>query len=291
MDKKLIADEIDELQRVVQDLKRNEDLDISLGKLVTAFSKSKEVELSKDIWDKLENTESNDVEKGQMNLVKKIAKRYGKTDPEILSKSLESGEYHRPLIVKLDGDRYHLVAGNTRLCTAKAMGMIPNVFIADISGNKEETKESTDAGSSGSSEGPLFGKSSTIKRRISKIPNMNLNEVTTGDAGEYDVPLFGTSPKGRKNPLKIDGPDSIYKGRAVKDRDFPKWGGPDSVFVKVKEKCKKFPYCNQGDMNALEIIKEDDELILTIKETAKKYGISYKHMESIVLNEINKIFI
>jgi hypothetical protein len=291
MDKKLIADEIDELQRVVQDLKRNEDLDISLGKLVTAFSKSKEVELSKDIWDKLENTESNDVEKGQMNLVKKIAKRYGKTDPEILSKSLESGEYHRPLIVKLDGDRYHLVAGNTRLCTAKAMGMIPNVFIADISGNKEETKESTDAGSSGSSEGPLFGKSSTIKRRISKIPNMNLNEVTTGDAGEYDVPLFGTSPKGRKNPLKIDGPDSIYKGRAVKDKDFPKWGGPDSVFVKVKEKCKKFPYCNQGDMNALEIIKEDDELILTIKETAKKYGISYKHMESIVLNEINKIFI
>jgi hypothetical protein len=291
MDKKLIADEIDELQRVVQDLKRNEDLDISLGKLVTAFSKSKEVELSKDIWDKLENTESNDVEKGQMNLVKKIAKRYGKTDPEILAKSLESGEYHRPLIVKLDGDRYHLVAGNTRLCTAKAMGMIPNVFIADISGNKEETKESTDAGSSGSSEGPLFGKSSTIKRRISKIPNMNLNEVTTGDAGEYDVPLFGTSPKGRKNPLKIDGPDSIYKGRAVKDKDFPKWGGPDSVFVKVKEKCKKFPYCNQGDMNALEIIKEDDKLILTIKETAKKYGISYKHMESIVLNEINKIFI
>ena len=50
MDKKLIANEIDELQRVVQDLKRNEDLDISLGKLVTAFSKSKEVELSNDIW-------------------------------------------------------------------------------------------------------------------------------------------------------------------------------------------------------------------------------------------------
>ena len=157
--------------------------------------------------------------------------------------------------------------------------------------NKEETKEQTDASSSGSFSGPLFGKASTIKRTISKIPNMNLNEVTTGDAGEYDVPLFGTSPKGRKNPLKIDGPDSIYKGRAVKDKKFPKWGGPDSVFVKVKEKCKKFPYCNQGDMNALEIIKEDDELLLTIKETAKKYGISYKHMESIVLNEINKIFI
>ena len=291
MDKKLIANEIDELQRVVQDLKRNEDLDISLGKLVTAFSKSKEVELSNDIWDNLENTESNEITKGDIDSVKILAKKYGKTNPDVLVKALKSGEYHRPLIVKFDGDRYHLVAGNTRLCTAKAMGMTPKVFIADMSGKKEETKEQTDAGSSGSFEGPLFGKASTIKRTISKIPNMNLNEVTTGDAGEYDVPLFGTSPKGRKNPLKIDGPDSIYKGRAVKDKKFPKWGGPDSVFVKVKEKCKKFPYCNQGDMNALEIIKEDDELLLTIKETAKKYGISYKHMESIVLNEINKIFI
>jgi hypothetical protein len=290
MDKKLIANEIDELQRVVQDLKRNEDLEISLGKLVTAFSKSKEVELSDDIWDNLENTESNEITKGDIDSVRSLAKKYGKTNPDVLVKALKSDEYHRPLIVKFDGDRYHLVAGNTRLCTAKAMGMTPNVFIADMSGNKEETKEQT-ADASGSSEGPLFGKASTIKRTISKIPNMNLNEVTIGDAGEYDVPLFGTSPKGRKTPLKIDGPESIYKGRAVKDKDFPKWGGPDSVFVKVKEKCKKFPYCNQGDINALEFIKEDDELHLTIKETAKKYGIPYKHMESIVLNEINKIFI
>jgi len=290
MDKKLIANEIDELQRVVQDLKRNEDLDISLGKLVTAFSKSKEVELSDDIWDDLENTESNEITKGDIDSVRNLAKKYGKTNPDILVKALKSDKYHRPLIVKFDGDRYHLVAGNTRLCTAKAMGMTPKVFIADMSGNKEETKEQT-ADASGSFEGPLFGKASTIKRTISKIPNMNLNEVTIGDAGEYDVPLFGTSPKGRKTPLKIDGPDSIYKGRAVTDKDFPKWGGPDSVFVKVKEKCKKFPYCNQGDINALEFIKEDDELHLTIKETAKKYGIPYKHMESIVLNEINKIFI
>jgi hypothetical protein len=291
MDKKLIANEIDELQRVVQDLKRNEDLDISLGKLVNAFSKSKEVRLSKDIWNNLENSESPEIIKGDIDSVKKLAKKYGKTNPDVLVKALKSGEYHRPLIVKFDGDRYHLVAGNTRLCTAKAMGITPNVFIADISGNKEETKESTDAGSSGSFSGPLFGKSSTIKRTITKIPNMNLNEVTEGGSGEYDVPLFGTSPKGRKNPLKIDGPDSIYKGRAVKDKKFPKWGGPDSVFVKVKEKCKKFPYCNQGDINALEFIKEDEELRLTIKETAVKYGITYKHMESIVLNEINKIFI
>jgi hypothetical protein len=161
---------------------------------------------------------------------------------------------------------------------------------------KVEAKE-TDCGSSGSFEGPLFGKSDVIKRPISKIPNMDLKEeaelkeVTAGDAGQYDVPLFGKSPKGRRNPLKIDGPKSIYKGRAVTDKNFPKWGGPDSVFVKVKEKCKKFPYCNQGDTGAIEFIHEDDELQESIKEISKKYGILHKDVENIVLNEINKIFI
>jgi hypothetical protein len=45
---------------------------------------------------------------------------------------LLSGEYRRPLIAKF-GDRYHLVAGNTRLCTAAALGIRPMVIIADIS--------------------------------------------------------------------------------------------------------------------------------------------------------------
>jgi hypothetical protein len=57
------------------------------------------------------------------------------------------------------------------------------------------------------------------------------------------------------------------------------------VFIKVKEKCKKFPYCNQGDINAIEIVKE------AIDETSKNLGIPRSEVENIVLNEINKIFI
>jgi hypothetical protein len=162
---------------------------------------------------------------------------------------------------------------------------------------KVEAKE-TDASSSGSFSGPVFGKSNVVKRPISSIPNLNLSEeeelkeVTAGDAGQFDVPAFGKTTKGgRKNPLKIDGPKSIYKGRAVTDKNFPKWGGPDSVFVKINEKCKKFPYCNQGDKGAIEFIHEDDELQESIKEISKKYGIPHKDVENIVLNEINKIFI
>jgi hypothetical protein len=287
MDKKLIANEIDELQRAVQDLKRDEDIDISLGKLVTAFGKSKEVKLTDDIWDNLENTESNDIVKGDLDAVKSIAKRYGKTDPEILVKAIKSGQYHKPMIVKFDGGRYHLVAGNTRLCTAKAMGVTPKVFIADVSTKKEDVgknsesteshyDEQTMAGSSGQYSAPLF---STIKKELRE-------EILS--TGEYDVPAFGKTSKGsRKNPLKIDGPDSIYKGRAVKDKDFPKWGGPDSVFIKIKEKCKKFPYCNQGDINALKIF-ENESVKNVIEKVSNTYNLHEDHIKDIILYELRK---
>lgn len=163
---------------------------------------------------------------------------------------------------------------------------------------KIEAKE-TDSSSSGAYSAPLFGKSSTIKRPISHIPNMDLNEeeevgeaTMSSSSGAFDVPAFGKTTKGgRKNPLKIDGKSSEYKGRAVKDKNFPKWGGPDSVFVKVKEKCKKFPYCNQGNTGAIEFIKEDQEIQEAITYVSKKYGISHQEVENIVLNEIKQIFI
>ena len=425
-----IKGEMDEFQRISQDLRRDEKIDISVEELVRSFEGLKEQTLTDDVWPKLENTESNEIEKGDIEAVNDIAKMYNKTNPKKLIKAIKSGDYHRPLILKM-GDRYILIAGNTRLCTAAAMGVNPKVFIGEIGedineseelkgGNsdnktltqiakkhdakgyyhivnmvqslkkqldmgveiemehtdnedeameiamdhlwenpsyytklkksdieescwkgykqvggkikngknvpncvptneasspaqqaaiainmkkkgiepKTETKESMGAGSSGSFEGPVFS-DVVLKKDIHKFHNSNLKEqqeemgeaTDASSSGGYDVPLFGSSPKGRRNPLKIDGPDSIYKGRAVKDKKFPKWGGPGGVFVKIKEKCKKFPYCNQGDTGALEFIKEDEEIVQAITETSKKYGIPYKEMEKIVLNEINKIFI
>ena len=424
-----IEGEMDEFQRISQDLRRDEKIDISVEELVRAFEGLKEQTLTDDVWPKLENTESNEIEKGDIEAVNDIAKMYNKTDPKKLIKVIKSGEYRRPLILKM-GDRYILIAGNTRLCTAAAMGVNPKVFIGEIGedinesellkggnadnksliqiakkhdaknyyhiddmvkslkkqveiglpiemehtddkdkakeivmdhlwenpsyytklkksdieedcwkgykqvGNKikngknvpncvptneasspaqqaaiainmkkkgiepkKETEEQTMASSSGSFEGPVFN--NIIKKHIHKINNSKITEqeqeideiMDASSSGSYDVPLFGKSPKGRRNPLKIDGPDSIYKGRAVKDKNFPKWGGPDSVFVKVKEKCKKFPYCNQGNTGAIEFVSEDTEIKQVITETSKKFGIPYKEMEKIVINEISKIFI
>jgi hypothetical protein len=126
-----IEGEMDELQRAVQDLSRDENIEISVEQLVKAFNSSKEETLTNDIWGKLENTESNEIQKGDTNTVMKIAKMYNKTSPKILAKAIVKGEYNRPLILKL-GERYILVAGNTRLSTAAAMGVSPKVFIARI---------------------------------------------------------------------------------------------------------------------------------------------------------------
>lgn len=160
---------------------------------------------------------------------------------------------------------------------------------------KIEAHEMTSASSSGAYSGPAF--SNVIKKKnITKIHNMkesmkDIGEVTdASSSGAYDVPFGGGDTRGRKNPLKIDGPDSIYKGRAVKDKKFPKWGGPGGKFVKIKDKCKKYPYCNQGDINALELLEHRlyDKII---KLVALKRGLTPNIVEEIFLNEINKIFI
>jgi hypothetical protein len=318
-----IEGEIDEIQRFSQELSRDEGIEVSVDEVIKSLKKSQEQTLTDDLWNTLENTESNEVEEGDWKTVNRIARDYKKTSPKILKKEIESGEYKRPLIAKL-GDRHILIAGNTRLCTAAAMGVNLNVFIAKIDvesdinekwsekykksidcnnpkgfsqkahcqGKKMETKESMGADSAGAFEGPAFGR--VIRKKDLYNPNnfkkYNVNEeeevtevTDSSSSGAYDAP-FGD---GGKNPLKINGEKSIKNSRAVKDKKFPKWGGPDAVFIKIKEKCKKFPYCNQGDINAIELLEIGDE----IKEVSEKYGIPYKEMEKIVLNEINKIFI
>ena len=258
--------------------------------------------MGKDSW---KNIASNDYDITNYNKIKDVLKNVD-LDFDTLedekkkrfNKSFKKGEVEIPMVVKFGDNDYHLLGGNTRLAGLIEKGINPKLWVVDMTKKKKEEVKETGADSSGSFSGPLFGKSKVIKRPISSIPNLNLSEeeeikeVTAGDAGQFDVPAFGKTTKGgRRNPLKIDGPKSIYKGRAVTDKNFPKWGGPDSVFVKIKEKCKKFPYCDQGNTGAIEFIHEDDELQESIKEISKKYGIPHKDVENIVLNEINKIFI
>ena len=151
---------------------------------------------------------------------------------------------------------------------------------------KKETKEQTTASSSGSVDSTMS--KTILKKDLYKMKEGKEQEVDeatdASSSGAFDVPLFGGT-KGRKNPLSIGGEKSIGQSRAVKDPKWPKFGGPGGVYVKIKEKCKKFPYCNQGDLKAVEPLRE------SMEEASKKYGLTIDEVEDIILNEIKRIFI
>jgi hypothetical protein len=228
-------------------------------------------------------------------------------------RDFKKGVIEIPIAVKIYEDYYDLVGGNTRLAGLIKNNINPKLWVIDAADKidvedpieesknnmKKENKESTDASSSGAFSAPLGAKNKglgkVIKKPISGLKNskkynveQDMDEATdASSSGAYDVP-FGA---GGKSPLKIGGPSSIKNSRAVKDKNFPKWGGPGGVYVAVKEKCKKFPYCNQGDINSLEFISEVEGLKEAINEVAKKHGFSPKEVEKLVLNEIKQIFI
>jgi hypothetical protein len=130
--KEYFQDEMDEIERAAQDLSRDNKIETSVKEILNAFKKAKETKLDDKVWKKLENTESNEIKKGDMDKVIDLAKKYNKSSPLKLKDVLLSGEYRPPLILKF-GNRYHLVAGNTRLCTSAALGLNPKVIIGDLS--------------------------------------------------------------------------------------------------------------------------------------------------------------
>jgi len=93
-------------------------------------------------------------------------------------------------------------------------------------------------------------------------------ETGAGSSGAYSQPAIWA--KNNKN------------WRAVSDKNFPKLGGPGGTYVKVKDKCKKFPYCNQGDINALEFY-EADELVESITRVSKKIGKPKSYIAKVIM--------
>jgi hypothetical protein len=59
-------------------------------------------------------------------------------------------------------------------------------------------------------------------------------------------------------------------------------------FVQVKGKCKRFPYCNQGDINALKIW-ENENLQNAIKTVSSKTGLGENTIKGILQYELGNI--
>lgn len=146
--------------------------------------------------------------------------------------------------------------------------------------NKKEPKEATGSGSSGAFVGPIgFKDSEFLRKSFAETPRLKeevdkveaTEATTSGSVGGYVTPSAWA--------------------KTTKKKD---WGPsrksqiPGGAFVKVKKKCTKFPYCNQGDINALKITK-NESVKEAIRNVAKKYNIKENIIISILEQEYEKI--
>jgi hypothetical protein len=146
---------------------------------------------------------------------------------------------------------------------------------------KKETKEATGSGSSGSYVGPVFGGDNEFwersRRETPKLKEGDIEKVetkeatTTGSSGGYESPAMWA--------------------KSTKKKD---WGPsrktqiPGGGFVKIKKKCTKFPYCNQGDINNVKISK-NESVKEAIKNVSSKMGVSENVIRTILEHEYEKI--
>lgn len=87
-----------------------------------------------ELWNKLENTDSNTFDIGDWEWVHEHSNPDGehKRDWESLKDKVERGKVlNAPIIMKY-GNKYHLVSGNTRLMVARAKGVVPKVLLFEI---------------------------------------------------------------------------------------------------------------------------------------------------------------
>lgn len=159
---------------------------------------------------------------------------------------------------------------------------IMNTIEASESKNvkKKEYKEATSAGGgSGQYSAPLFStKKGDLVDSVKKVKNfyekskkVETKEATSSSSsGQYSQPAIWAKSMSKKH----------WKGATTKYM-------PGSKRVQVKKKCKTFPYCNQGDINALKIF-ESEIVQSAINNVSDKFGYDKSIISEIVFREIKK---
>jgi hypothetical protein len=121
-------------------------------------------------------------------------------------------------------------------------------------------------------------------KKIEATEEGEFTEATgSGSVGAYDAPGF--------QDVNMKGNTLRGKGSSWRSTQIP--GGD---FVSVKEKCKTFPYCNQGDINALNLRKGEKKNVSkkrkspmkeAIYNVSVKTGLSETEIKNILLMVIN----
>lgn len=190
----------------------------------------------------------------------------------------EEEEIKKPedyLIDPKDLKEIYLLAKNKKLSANKIKQKIKEYlkepeelkdFLRSIVNSKQkksENKESTGAVSAGSYSAPLFSGEEPKKVETKEA-------TSTASSGSYESPAAwakSTSTKHWRNA----------KANYM----------PGAKRVQVKKKCKKFPYCNQGDIGALNIF-ENEMLDNVIKNISTRYDLHEDFIKEIISKEISK---
>jgi hypothetical protein len=137
-----------------------------------------------------------------------------------------------------------------------------------------------------------------LKSILEKGKKGEQKEVTAtgGSSGSYETLFSGEEPKKVEakevTTTTSSGQYSTNKiwAKSTKKKD---WGPsrktqiPGGKFVQVKKKCKRFPYCNQGDIKALNIF-ENEKLKNVINKISENYELHEDFIKEIISNEIAK---
>jgi hypothetical protein len=153
---------------------------------------------------------------------------------------------------------------------------------------KEENTEATGAGAAGAYSMPLF---STTKGDVVKSVKTVREQIESDGMGLSD----GETVKAETKEATSSSSSGQYNQPAIWAKSMKKkdWKGastkwmPGSKRVQVKKKCTKFPYCNQGDINALKIF-ENESVQNAIDSVSSNYGINKEYISEIVFQEIRK---
>lgn len=104
-----------------------------------------------------------------------------------------------------------------------------------------------------------------------KLKKVETKEATTSaSSGQFSQPAIWAKSMSKKN----------WKGASTKYM-------PGAKRVQVKKKCKTFPYCNQGDINALKIF-ESENVQNAIDSVSSNHGYDKDYISEIVFREIRK---
>ena len=147
-----------------------------------------------------------------------------------------------------------------------------------IKKKKKEAREATGAASAGQYSAPLFTQSKPEETSVTSKVKVVREEISGGETTEATA--TGASTGQYSTPGWVAKNKKSWRGRA-------KTQIPGGQFVTIKKKCQTFPYCNQGDINALKL--SENKLVQdSIKNVAKKYGINENIIKAILVHEMKE---